>query len=134
MRKFCGVVFLAIAGLFFFTVCQFGLAVADLDITVVMLGTLTLFGMIPLLIGLAFMGWRRWKHDTGVVLLSVAGCSAFSLFSMACMMMDDSFRALLGEAAPVDFSYTTSAILIAIFSAVGWGLYKMDTAVARVNG
>lgn len=135
MRKVCGIVFLVIAGLFFFTVCQFGIAVADADITAVILGVFTVLGMIPLLIGLAFMGWRRWKHDTGVVLLSVAGCSAFSLFSMVCIMMDDSFLAMLGDTVPVgSFSYTTSGVLIAIYAGLGWWLYKSDTVVVSVNG
>lgn len=126
MRKVCGIGFLVLAGIFFSAVCQFGSIGLGKATSFIVLGVIMVPGLVCLLIGVAFMGFRRWKRDTGIMLMSVAGVTALSLLTMACMLMDDTIRAIFeAQGVPVfDPSYASSGAILAVFAALGWWLCR----------
>lgn len=80
--------------------------------------------------GLALMRFRYWKRDAGVVLLTAAGITAFTVFSMACVFMSEEFRALMPSDGLRAFgSYFTGGGFIAGLAVAGWLLVKADGTV-----
>ncbi|MET0320709.1 MAG: hypothetical protein ABW069_08320 [Duganella sp.] len=125
MRKACGIFFLAIAGLFLNTLCIFGSIDIDGRSRAAMLVVFAVPALVTMLIGITCMGWRRWRHDTGVLFLAVAAFAAFTFVSMTCFLMDESFRAMMGDVPTDVFGITvTGCVYVAIFGALGWLLYR----------
>ncbi len=135
MRKVCGIVFLVLAGIFFSAASQLGIMGFQEQYSLLFLAVMMAPGLVFLLIGVAFMGFRRWRRDTGIVLLVTAGVTAFSLLTWACMLMDDAFVAVFEAQGLPKFapSYVNSSVILAIFAALGWLLYRSAPADAGAS-
>jgi hypothetical protein len=71
--------------------------------------------------GLALTRFRNWIRDTGVVLLSSSGSSAFVVFTFACMFMTEEFRKMVRPDALTFFSdYLTGGAVIVGLGFLGW--------------
>lgn len=96
------------------------------------LGLFLLPAVVVMAIGLALMRFRCWKRDTGVVLLTVTGCTLFIVFTMACMMMSEEFRKLLVDGGSDPFgSYAVGTAVNAALAALGWYLVKQEAGKAE---
>lgn len=126
MRKVLSVIFLSLSGLQFFIVNVLAF-LSGLPL-VGKLSSLAIFtgaALVPHLIGLAFGGFRYWKRDTGMVLLSVAGVTAFMMLSIVCLFKSEEFVRLTGENAFNAFSsFYTGGALLALNAGLGWLLVK----------
>ena len=78
--------------------------------------TFTVPALITLVAGLAIMGFRDWRRDAGIVLLSAAGFTTFLVFTFATMLMNEEFRKMMPPDMPdvVKFfgDYITGAAVI----------------------
>ena len=127
MLKVCSVILEVIAGFFIYllTLVAFMTLPATWKVGIVI--GCALPALLSLAGGLALMRFRYWKRDAGVVLLTVAGFTAFSVFSMACMFMSAEFRAVMPMDGLRAFgSYFAGSGCIAGLAVVGWLLVKAD--------
>ena len=51
--------------------------------------------VLTLVVGLAIMGFRQWRRDTGIVFLSAAGFTTFLVFSVVSMFMNEEYRKMM---------------------------------------
>jgi hypothetical protein len=72
--------------------------------------------LLTLVIGLAIMGFRDWRRDAGIVLLSVAGFMTFVVLTFVTTFMNEEFRKMMPPDMPdiVKFfgDYITGAAVI----------------------
>lgn len=72
--------------------------------------------LVTLVVGLAIMGFRDWRRDAGIVLLSVAGFMTLVVFMFATTFMNEEFRKMMPPDMPdiVKFfgDYITGAAVI----------------------
>ena len=126
MRKVFSVICHIIAGFFFYMVSLLAFmselpALAKAG----MLAGFSVPGLIALGIGLALTGFRNWKRDTGIVLLSTSAFSAFIVFTMACIFMSEEVRKLMPSDILGNFgAHFVGGIVIVAFAALGWSLLK----------
>lgn len=126
MRKVFSVIFHIIAGFFFYMVSLLAFmsefpALGKAG----MLAGFSVPGLIALAIGLALTGFRNWKRDTGIVLLSTSAFSIFIVFTMACMFMSEEVRKLMPADILGSFgAYFVGGIVLAVFALLGWTLFK----------
>jgi hypothetical protein len=133
MRKVFSIICYVIAGFFFYMVCV--MAFANAPSLGVKLGTLlgvSIPAVVAHLVGLALSRFRNWRRDTGIVLLSAAGVSAFLVFTFVCMLMTEEFRKMMNPKTLTFFSdYLTGGGLTLGLLVVGWLFVwsgKADTA------
>jgi hypothetical protein len=80
----------------------------------------TVPAILALVVGLAIMGFRDWKRDAGIVLLSAAGFTAFLVFMFATMFMKEESRKMLPPEIWGFFGdYITGAAVIVVLALVG---------------
>lgn len=125
-RKFFSVLLYVVAGFFLYMVCILGFVnsvplVKKWGIIIVFL----LPALIALLVGLALRSFQNWRRDTGVVLLSASGFSAFLVFTMICFMRDEEFRRMMKpETLAIFGDYFGGGGFILSLAALGLGLIK----------
>jgi hypothetical protein len=94
----------------------------------------TVPALLTLLAGLAVMGFRDWRRDAGIVLLSAAGFTTFLVFTFATMLMNEEFRKMMPPDMPdvVRFfgDYITGAAVI-VGLALGGGLLVITSRKPR---
>jgi hypothetical protein len=83
----------------------------------------TVPALVTLVIGLAIMGFRDWRRDAGIVLLSAAGFTTFLVFTFASIFMNEEYRKLMPPDMPdiLRFfgDYITGAAVIIGFALAG---------------
>jgi len=126
MLKICSIILEVIAGFFLFIVTLLAyMSGMPAGWKLMSLGLFLLPAVVVMAIGLALTRFRFWKRDTGVVLLSVTGCTLFAVFTMACMLMSEEFRKLFIDGAGNPFgSYVVGTAVNAALAALGWYLVK----------
>lgn len=129
MRKFSGVLCYVLAGIFLASVPILALMDGPLEF-LLMAGAVCLVPSVPLLfIGMACLGFRRWQHDGGVLLLTIAAVGAICFVSMACMLSSAEMVAMMGpEASAMQINYLRGPVLLAVLGALGWWLYRKGSA------
>jgi hypothetical protein len=76
--------------------------------------------ILTLVVGLAVMGFRDWKRDAGIVLLSAAGFTTFLVFTFATMLMKEDVRQMMPPDALRLFSdYITGAAVLVVLALAG---------------
>ena len=126
MRKVFSVIFHIIAGFFFYMVSLLAF-MSELPALgkAGMLAGFSVPGLIALAIGLALTGFRNWKRDTGIVLLSTSAFSIFIVFTMACLFMSEEVRRLMPPDLLGSFgAYFIGGLVILVFALLGWTLFK----------
>ena len=69
---------------------------------------------------LAIMGFRDWRRDAGIVLLSAAGFTTFLVFMFATMLMKEQSRKMMPpEILSVFGDYITGAAVIVVLALAG---------------
>jgi len=77
--------------------------------------------------GLALTQFRNWKRDTGIVLLSASGFTAFLIFTFVCFLLTDEFRRMIRPDTLAFFSdYLTGGGVIVGFAILGWVFVKAN--------
>lgn len=135
MRKVFSVIFLVLAGCILNTATMIGFfGGAPLAVKLGLQALFMAVAAVPHCIGLALGGFRYWKRDTGIVLLSVAGATAFIGIMFACMYADDTVRRLFPPEETVIFgSIATGLVGLAITAALGGLLYKAQLNQSAVQ-
>lgn len=73
--------------------------------------------------GLALGGFRNWKRDTGIVLASASGVSAFVIFTILCLFLSPEFRETYPDTQLEFFSdYLTGVGAVAVSGIAGAAL------------
>ena len=133
MRKVSSIILKVIAGFFVYMVSL--LAFVSEPPTGVKLGILIGFSVpavVALCGGLALTRFRNWKRDTGIVLLSASGFTAFLIFTFACLLMTEEFRRMMKPDTLTFFSdYLTGGVVIVGLAILGWILVKADKRKAE---
>lgn len=132
MRKVFSVIFHLIAGFFFYMVSLLAF-ISGLPMLgkAGMLAGFFVPALIALAIGLALTGFRHWKRDAGVVLLSTSAFNAFIFLTMACLFMSEEFRRLVPSNTIGNFrAYFIGGLVVAVFAGLGWMLVKADSDIA----
>ena len=80
----------------------------------------TVPAIITLVVGLAIMGFRDWRRDAGIVLLSAAGFTTFLVFMFATMLMKEESRKMMPPEILSFFGdYITGAAVIVVLALAG---------------
>ena len=80
----------------------------------------TVPAILALVAGLAIMGFRDWRRDAGIVLLSAAGFTTFLVFMFATMLMKEQSRKMMPpEILSVFGDYITGAAVIVVLALAG---------------
>lgn len=127
--KLLSVLLKIVAGFFFYMVCVLAfISEPKMLFKCGMLIGFSIPALIALVSGLALTRFNRWRRDTGIVLLSTAGFTAFIVFSMVCMFSSDEFRRLMPPNSMSMFGdYVTGGAVIIGFAISGWMLQKADS-------
>jgi hypothetical protein len=76
--------------------------------------------ILTLVVGLAIMGFRDWRRDAGIVLLSAAGFTTFLVFMFATMLIKEQSRKMMPpEILSVFGDYITGAAVIVVLALAG---------------
>ena len=76
--------------------------------------------ILTLVVGLAIMGFRDWKRDAGIVLLSAAGFTTFLVCMFVTMLMKEDVRQMMPPDALRLFSdYITGAAVLVVLALAG---------------
>ena len=76
--------------------------------------------ILTLVVGLAIMGFRDWKRDAGIVLLSAAGFTTFLVFMFATMLMKEEVRQMMPpDALRLFGDYITGAAVLVVLALAG---------------
>jgi hypothetical protein len=76
--------------------------------------------ILSLVVGLAIMGFRDWRRDAGIVLLSAAGFTTLLIFLFATMLMKEEFRKMMPPDMLKFFGdYITGAVVIVVLALAG---------------
>ena len=145
IRRVLSVVFYIVAGFLFYTISVLafidGAAVganqpafgAD-DAALAKWLPIIIFAVPAILIlvaGLAIMGFRDWKRDAGIVLLSAAGFTTFGVFMFATMLMKEESRKMMPPDILKFFGdYITGAAVIVVLALAG-GLLLLTSRKPR---
>lgn len=133
MRRVFSITLKVIAGFFFYVVNL--LAFVNEPPTGLKLGILAGFSVpaiITLIGGLALTRFKSWRRDTGIVLLSAAGFTAFLIFTFACLLMTEEFRTMIKPDTLTFFSdYMTGGGFIIGLILLGWMLLKANKEEAE---
>jgi|RhiMethySRZTD1v2_1073278.scaffolds.fasta_scaffold472298_2 hypothetical protein len=114
IRRVLSVVLYVVAGFLFYMICVLAFidgaavgangAASDADDAAfakwLPIIIFTVPALLTLVAGLAIMGFRDWRRDAGIVLLSAAGFTTFLVFTFASMLMNEEFRKMMPPDAP----------------------------------
>ena len=121
IRKIISIICYVIAGFFLYAVCLLGFINQPSYFTkIAVMGSFSVCSLITLAIGLAFRRFLTWKRDVGIVLLTVAGSAALSVFSIFCVSLSAEFKEFFPN-IKFDFSidYITGLTCIITFAFIG---------------
>lgn len=127
MRKTFSVAFFVISGFFFYTVCLSAF-VSGIPPTgkYAAMGLFCIPAIAFLGIGTAIGRSGKWKRDSGMVLLSAAGLSAFLVLTMACLLLSPEAMAFFaGHNLDFFSDYGAGVGCMALLGASGAVLIKM---------
>ena len=148
IRRVLSVVFYVVAGFLFYMICVLafidgaavganGVASGADDAAFAKWLPVIIFtapALLTLVAGLAIMGFRDWRRDAGIVLLSAAGFTTFLVFTFATMLMNEEFRKTMPPDMPdiMRFfgDYITGAAVIVGF-ALGGALLLLTSRKPR---
>jgi hypothetical protein len=137
IRRVLSVVLYVVAGFLFYMICVLAFidgaavgangAASDADDAAfakwLPIIIFTVPALLTLVAGLAIMGFRDWRRDAGIVLLSAAGFTTFLVFTFASMLMNEEFRKMMPPDAPdvMKFfgDYITGAAIIVGLALIG---------------
>jgi len=134
IRRVFSVGFYIVAGLLFYTISVLafidGAAIAangaDLDATGAAFAKwlpiiiFTVPAILILVAGLAIMGFRDWRRDAGIVLLSASGFTTLLVFMFATMLMKEESRKMMPPEILSFFGdYITGAAVIVVLALAG---------------
>jgi len=127
IRKVFSIVFFVIAGFFFYMVGLLGF-VSEPSVLAkwgIVLG-FTCPAIVALFAGLALGGFRGWKRNAGIVLLSSMGFAAFVVVTFICLLMTEEFRVMMTPDTMAYFrDYYAGSAVIAGFTMLGLTLLKL---------
>jgi hypothetical protein len=134
MRNLFSIMLNIVAGFFFYTASLLCF-INDSTIGVVkwwiVLG-FTIPALIALCGGLALKGFQNWQKNTGIVLLSSSGVTAFMLFTFACMLMSEELRMMMKLDALTFFSdYLSGGIVVVGLAVLGFLMVKANKVSAE---
>lgn len=121
MRKVFGIVFYVLAGFFVYMVCLLAFVNQPAMAKWAIVAGFSMPAAVFLFIGLAVARFRRWKRDSGVVLLSGAGFTAFLVFTFVCLLMTDEFKKMM-KPDTLDFFGAYASGFIFMLSVAGLGI------------
>ncbi|MBT3289081.1 MAG: hypothetical protein HN849_07430 [Victivallales bacterium] len=134
MRKTCSIILYVIAGYFFYMVALLGFLDGRIPVGVKcsVLPFFMLPGAVSLCIGLALRGFRNWRRDTGIVVLSCAGFSALMVLTFLCMFASEELRKVIDPRAFTLFNdYLSGTAVTLAFAASGLLLIRADKMRAQ---
>jgi hypothetical protein len=128
MRKVAGVVLYIIAGYFF---CMVNLLGFVNEPTIGKKWEIMITFAVPAFLalgcGLALGKFRNWKMEIGIVLLCASGLMACLAFTLACLLLTEDFRKLMGPDALIFFSdHFTGIAVMVVYAGLGWFLLKTN--------
>jgi hypothetical protein len=135
MSKVLKIVLYVVSGFFIYMECVLAF-ISELP-PIAKAGIMAVFA-VPVLLahfgGLAADGFRNWKRDTGIVLVSAAGFSTFLVFSFACFLMTDEFRKMMKPDTLSFFrAYVTGFCFIFTTGAAGLVLLRMAKQQSKLS-
>lgn len=102
--KVFSVICYVVAGFFFYMVALLAfIKLPSLGVKSIMLGGFLVPALLGLWAGFALSGYRRKLRDTGIVLLSSSGFTAFLVVTFVCLLATDAFRTMMTPEALVAF-------------------------------
>ena len=134
IRRVLSIVFYVVAGFFLYMVSLLafidgaalgfdgGAALGAKWLPIVVFGTPAI---LTLGAGLAIMGFRDWRRDTGIVFLSAGGFTIFLVLSFASMVMNEESRKLMPPEMFTFFGDYITGAAVLVFLLVGGLLLVM---------
>jgi Mn2+/Fe2+ NRAMP family transporter len=128
IRNLFSIIFSVIAGFFFYMVSLLGFVNEPPAGTKWLLMLIFIIPAVTALcIGLALKGFRNWRKNTGIILISASLLTIFIAFTIACLMLTEEFRQMMKPDTLAFFSdYMTGIAVILGFVIIGWLLIKTN--------
>ncbi len=84
-----------------------------------------IIGFILLIIGIAISGFKNWKHDAGIILITLTMIDLFTIFTMVCFDMTPGMRAIMPQSPiPIGYNYYFGFSYLVIIGLIGLLLAK----------
>jgi hypothetical protein len=87
--------------------------------------------LLTLVAGLAIMGFRDWRRDAGIVLLSAAGFTTFLVFTFTTMLMNEEYRKMMPPDVLRFFGDYISGAAVIVGLALGGALLVITSRKPR---
>ena len=144
MNNAISIVCYVVAGFFVYTIMILSFVNEPLVLAkLAIMGVLTVPAAISFLIGLSVSRYAHWQRDVGIVFVSAALFTIFSVLTVACMLATPEFTQQFPDNKIGFFrdyaigffrDYASGALCIAAFLSLGcwliWGTRKHNTTVA----
>jgi hypothetical protein len=145
IRRVLSVVFYVVAGFLFYTVSVVafidaaavganGAALEANDAAFAKWLPVIIFAvpaLLTLVAGLAIMGFRDWRRDAGIVLLSAAGFTTFLVSTFATMLMNEEYRKMMPPDVLRFFGDYISGAAVIVGLALGGALLVITSRKPR---
>jgi len=124
MRRVLSIVLYGVSGFFVYGTSFSGfLRLPDTEAHAIkwwLLGGMITIAVVTQLLGLALVGFRNWRRETGLMLLWAEGVSVFAVFTFACLSMDvEVRRAMAAEQAWLFGDYAVGGGCILVGGGLG---------------
>nr|WP_315391794.1 hypothetical protein [uncultured Duganella sp.] len=136
MLKLFSILSHIVAGTLIYVLCflVFMGGIVSLGKAIIVLVVFLVPAMIALICGLALTGFRGWRRDVGMVVMSAASLSGFIEITLVCMLLSDAAPLVddVGRLLSSD-GYLPGAILVVALAGFGWLLLKSDKNRAAIS-
>jgi cation transport ATPase len=93
-----------------------------------------IIGFILLIIAIAISEFKNWKHDTGILLITLAILDLFTIFTMVCFDMTPGMRAIMPKSPiTIEYNYYFGGSYLVILGLVGILLTKRSRNELRAS-
>ena len=133
IRKVSSIIFNAIAGFFFYIVAIIGFFKGpSYSVKWTIMSGFMVPALLALCAGLALKRFDNWRRNSGIILICASAFTAFGVFTIACLLMEEDIRKMMKPDTFMVFSdyFTGCAVLIA-FAGLGWILIKTNKVCAE---
>lgn len=137
MRRALSVLFEVIAGFFLYLAFLFAfmeVPTGDAAVKPVIFTVFSIFALAALLVGLTVTRFRKWKRDTGVVLICAAGGTASVIVMFASLALSGDFPKAASPGGMMfikDYHYVAGGVFVAIVAALGIALVIANRREAK---
>ena len=132
-RKISSIIFYVISGYFFYMTCVIAFVNKPwIFVKSALIGGFGFIGLLFLVIGLVFVGFKNWQRMVGIVSICVAGFVSFGVLVIAFLLLIPEYKKLFSaDFLPFFDDYVSGAVFTGFFGLLGLLLIIASTKQAK---